>query len=198
MVRPENYLDCRGKLCPIPLLETRRAIDATETGSLVVVVDRLAARENIAQAMVEAGHEVLVEEREGEWVLTVTKGATRPSQEAPQPASGPTVALITDQGLGRTDPELGRILMRSFLATLGQSPTPPAALILMQGGVRLACEGSDCLEAMRALQERGVSLLACGTCLDYFGLVDRLRVGRVSNMAEIVETLAAAGRIIPL
>lgn len=195
-------LDCRGKLCPGPLLETRRAVEELPEGSLVVVVDHPGAKENIARAMGDAGHEVLIEEGHGEWELTITKcvAAPRPTGEGPA-APGQelkTVVLAADSGLGRSDPALGQILMKSFVVTAGDLPTPPDEIILMQGGVRLVCEGSDCLDGLRRLEERGVRILACGTCLDYFGLLDKVKVGTISNMSEIVEALMGAGRIIPL
>ena len=200
MAEPGNYLDCRGKLCPLPVIETRQAIEDMTEGTLVVVVDNLAAKENITHAMAEAGHEVLVEDQGGEWVLTVTKSADEPlpalEEAAASAGPGPAVILILDRGLGRSDPDLGRILMRAFLTTLSGSADLPSAVILMQGGVRLACDGSDCLPALRSLADLRVNVLACGTCLDYFGLLDKLRVGRVSNMAEITELLTGAAKVV--
>lgn len=202
MTEGARHLDCRGKLCPKPLLETRRAIEALAEGSLTVMVDHPAARENVARAMVDAGHEVLIEEGAGEWTLTITKCGASPLPAADEPTSPAaavkTVVLAADAGLGRSDPALGKVLMSSFLTTIGELQKAPEAIILMQGGVRLVCEGSDCLDALQQLDERGVEILACGTCLDYFGLMDKMRVGAISNMAEIAETLMTAGRIIPL
>jgi selenium metabolism protein YedF len=197
-----RHLDCRGKLCPRPLLETRRAIEELPEGSLVVLVDHPAAKENVARAMADAGHEVLIEENNAEWHLTITKcavGALPAGEESAAPGGKlRTVVLAADAGLGRSDSALGRILMKSFVAIAADLPAPPDEVILMQAGVRLVCEGSDCLDGLRQLEERGVRILACGTCLDYFGLMDKVRVGTISNMAEIVEALMRAGRIIPL
>jgi selenium metabolism protein YedF len=199
---PDTYLDCRGKLCPLPLLEVQQVVEDMAEGILVVVVDRLAAKENITRAMVEAGHSVLVDEQGDEWVLTITKEAEAALPEVAEQvladAPGASVVLITDRVLGRPDPDLGRILMKSLLTTLNLSGQPPQALVLLHGGVRLACQGSDCIDALRALAEQGVLVLACGTCLDYLGLIERLEVGRVSNMAEIVGLLQAATKVISL
>jgi len=200
MASDQHNLDCRGQLCPKPLLETKRAIAALAEGTLVVTVDNAAARENITRAMVADGHPVLAEEIDGEWTLTITK--TPPGEVADAAAAenpvGKTVVLVTDRGLGRSDPDLGALLMKAFMTTISDLPEPPPVVILMQGGVRLACEGSDCLGPLGDLQASGVAILACGTCLDYFGLMDKLEVGRISNMAEIVDTLMAATRTIPL
>jgi len=189
-------LDCRGLLCPKPLLEAKRAVADLTEGAVTVLVDNLAAKENVSRAMATAGHEVLAEEVGGEWRLTITIGASCEVLE--QTAPGKTVVLVSDRGFGRSDPDLGAILMKAFMATISELALPPAELLLMQAGVRLACEGSPCLAPLRALEEAGVTVLACGTCLDYFGLMDKLEVGRISNMADIVDSLMAADRTIPL
>jgi selenium metabolism protein YedF len=79
--------------------------------------------------------------------------------------------------------------MRAFLYTLTESEALPARIILMNGGVKLAVEGSDSLINLRRLAERGVEILACGTCLEFYQLKDALAVGRVSNMYEIAGLL---------
>ncbi|MGQ9731207.1 MAG: sulfurtransferase-like selenium metabolism protein YedF [Candidatus Zipacnadales bacterium] len=202
MVSEQRVLDCRGKLCPKPLLETKRAMATLSDGSLKVIVDSLSAKENVTRAMIEAGHEVLTEEGEGEWTLIITKtqAASAPSGEtsAGTKAAGKTVVFATDQGLGRTNPDLGAVLMRAFLAAIAELPQPPDTVALMQGGVWLACEGSPVLDTLRTLETQGTELIVCGTCLEFFGVMDQLRVGRVSNMAEITHALMTAGRIIPL
>jgi len=185
-------------LCPRPVLEAKRAIASLPEGSLTVLVDNLAAKENVTRAMVDGGHQVLAEEGEGIWRLTVTKGAMCELPHANALPSGKTVVFAADRGLGRSDPELGGILMKAFLSTIADLPQPPAGIALMQAGVRLACEGSPTVEQLQALQAKGTEVLVCGTCLDFFGLMGKLQAGRVSNMAEIVDTLMAAERVIPL
>jgi tRNA 2-thiouridine synthesizing protein A len=185
-------------LCPKPVLEARRAIEALPEGTLTVLVDDLAAKENVTRAMVDGGHQVLAEERDGAWTLTVAKGATSAAAESAPAPRGTTMVLVTDQGLGRSDPDLGAILMKAFVDTIADLSQPPDTIVLMQAGVRLACDGSAVLDQLKALQAKGVEILACGTCLDFFALMGELQVGRVSNMAEIVETLMAAERVIPL
>jgi selenium metabolism protein YedF len=200
MAEDLSVLDCRGKLCPKPLLETKRAIEALPDGTLTVLVDNLGAKENVTRAMVQAGHHVLAEEDAGVWTLTVAKCAvcSTTEPEVAAPIAGKTVVFVADQGLGRSDPALGDILMRAFMATIADLPRPPETIALMQGGVRLACEGSAVLDSLRALQAVGTEILVCGTCLDFFGLMGKLQAGRVSNMAEIVDALMAVGRVIPL
>ncbi len=106
------------------------------------------------------------------------------------------VVLIPSDRLGSGPEELGSILMRSFLKTLKDAPVRPWRMVLINAGVRLAVEGSDLVDDLRALQGSGIGILACGTCLDFFHARDKLTAGRVSNMREIVDTLTAADKVI--
>ena len=104
--------------------------------------------------------------------------------------------LITSDQLGTGDERLGRLLMRAFLKTLKELDALPGQAIFMNSGVRLSTEGSDLLDDLRALESRGVEIMSCGTCLDYYGLLDALRVGRKSNMFEIATALLAAEQVV--
>jgi selenium metabolism protein YedF len=106
------------------------------------------------------------------------------------------VVYINSHLLGVGDEALGLILMRSFLKTLVDLQSKPVRLILINSGVRLASEGSDVLEALQTLSEKGVEILACGTCVDFYGLKEKIRVGRISNMYDITQTLLDADRVI--
>jgi len=109
---------------------------------------------------------------------------------------GARVVLLASDGIGSGSDDLGRILMRSFLKTLKDAPSRPDVIILLNAGVKLVAEGSDLLDDLRALEALGVDLAACGTCLDFFHLKEKVRAGRVTNMSEIVATLMAAERIV--
>lgn len=100
------------------------------------------------------------------------------------------VFFINSDALGRGDDDLGTKLSAMFLYSVGQTKQKPAAIVLMNGGVKLAVEGSAALEHLRALAEDGVKVYACGTCLDFFGLKDELAVGEVGNMAMTAELFA--------
>jgi selenium metabolism protein YedF len=106
------------------------------------------------------------------------------------------VLLLASDQLGQGDPELGALLMRSFLKTLVPAAQAPGAVLLLNGGVRLACEGSAVLPELQALAARGAAVLSCGTCLDFFHLREALRTGEVSNMADIVDRLTRATTVL--
>ena len=86
--------------------------------------------------------------------------------------------------------------MKGFLFALGQLPQPPRTILFYNGGAHLTCEGSASLEDLRALAAKGTEILTCGTCLNYYGLAEKLAVGGVTNMSAIVEKLANAGKVI--
>lgn len=103
---------------------------------------------------------------------------------------------FTTDTLGRGDDELGRVLMRNFIYSLARIERRPERLMFMNGGVRLVCEGSDCLESIRLLAEAGTIVKACGTCLDFLGLKDSLAVGEVGDMAGSVAALAGDADVV--
>jgi selenium metabolism protein YedF len=119
-------------------------------------------------------------------------GAGQESQDN----AGATVVYLNSPVMGRGDDTLGEKLLGVFLDTLGNFAPQVSHLVLINGGVKLACAGSPVLEQLQNLASTGVTILSCGTCLNHFAIKDRLQAGRVSNMMEIVEVLNNAGRIL--
>ena len=106
--------------------------------------------------------------------------------------------LITSDTLGKAETELGAILMRSFLVSLAHEENAPAAVMLSNDGVRLACEGSEALDELRLLAEAGVAITACGTCLKYLGLQDKLFVGTEGTMSGLVAAVCGPDEIVTI
>lgn len=111
---------------------------------------------------------------------------------------GGTVFVVNGEQMGRGDDALGAKLLGSFLRTLASTEPKPEAVVFYNAGVRLLAPGSASLEALRALDDAGVDLLACVTCLEFFGLTERLAVGHVSNMREIVQRTMAAAKVVTI
>ena len=105
--------------------------------------------------------------------------------------------LIQSEGLGRGEDKLGGLLMANFLRLLGESSEKPESLVFWNTGVRLVCEGSKVLDHLRRLEEQGVTILACTTCLEYFDLVDKVQVGKPTTMGKSIETMFG-GNIVTL
>jgi selenium metabolism protein YedF len=193
-------LDAQGLPCPQPVILTRKAMAEGGFSSLEILVDDAAARENILKFAAWAKCDVESVASEGALTRIVLRPGV-PGEEAeaapvaPAPAGASTV-LITSDGIGDASPDLARLLMRGFLYTLTECDVPPVRIILMNAGVRLAVEGSDSLENLRKTADRGVDVIACGTCLEFYELTSALAVGRISNMYEISEHLLGGPTVI--
>jgi selenium metabolism protein YedF len=97
--------------------------------------------------------------------------------------------IIQSEGLGRGDDQLGKILMVNFLRLLADSQEKPSSVVFWNTGVRLVCEGSNSLAYLKRLEEQGVEILACTTCLEYFDLVEKLRVGKPTTMVRSIQSM---------
>ena len=107
-----------------------------------------------------------------------------------------TVVVVSSDRMGSGNDELGKVLIKGFIFAVTQLDTLPKTMLFYNGGATLTTEDSDSLEDLKSLEAQGVEIMTCGTCLDYYGLKDKLAVGTVTNMYSIVETMAKAGRIV--
>jgi selenium metabolism protein YedF len=199
----QRELDMRGKPCPQPVIETRRALNEMTEGTLQVLLDNEVSSKNVAQFAAGAGHEVAREDLgSGEYVVRIAAqakqeaAAEEPAVVCGIPSPATTAVAVFSNIMGRGDEELGAILVTSFLYTLAEQPEPPGTIIFANRGVELCCEGSPAIDSVQALADKGATVLACGTCLDFLGLKEKLAVGKISNMYEIVEALTEASKVI--
>jgi selenium metabolism protein YedF len=191
-------IDARGLACPGPVVEAKKALETGGFELLEVLVDGPTAKENVSRFAAYAGHKVEgIVDDDGASTIRI-----RPSASGSADAAGPVKAaalgtaaaetiFIASNQIGAGSDELGSLLMRGYLKTLIEAPKLPKRIIFMNGGVRLVAEGSDSHESLAKLAELGVEIIACGTCLDYYKLKEKLAVGRVSNMFEISSFLLA-------
>ncbi len=196
----KTIIDCRRLACPQPVINTKNALQGA-TSPFVVMVDREEACINVSRLAQSHGAQVSVAEQGGEFHLTITPGQKAAMAEEPRivctgDKDGGAVVLISSEGMGRGDHELSAILMAAFVDTLGQFKGEISHVIFINAGAKLAIEGSPVLEQLLQLEQMGTRVLVCGTCLKHFGIKDRLVVGSVSNMYEIVETMLKASKII--
>ena len=201
--RGENMVDCRGLACPEPVLRTKQALEGVQEGVITVLVDNPASRENVRRFAESQGGTVSVTDAGGGgWQVTIAKGysCAVPGQAGSAVSAAAalgTVLMVTSERIG-PEPELGAILMRAFLSTLPKAGEKPAKALFLNRGVHLTTEGSDVLDVLKELEQDGTEVLSCGTCLEFFGKRDCLRVGRVSNMYETVETLFGPHRVVTI
>ena len=195
-------IDARGKACPQPVVMTKRELDALQEGVLTVIVDNPTSRDNVERFAKSQGCNVQVEERDEGYFLDIVKGypcEVRPEAAAREmvPSSTPNVVVyISSDIMGAGDRELGNILIRAFLKTLKDVSPRPQKLIFVNSGVKLTTAGSDVIESIEELEAINIAVLSCGTCLDYYHLKDKLKVGLVSNMFDIASSLVEADRVV--
>jgi selenium metabolism protein YedF len=108
------------------------------------------------------------------------------------------VYFITSDKIGCQDPELGRRLMSTFFLKLLQANSLPSHILLMERGVQMLLPESPCFDPIKVLEGKGIEILACQTCLDYYGIKEKMGAGKVSNMPDIIEAMQAAGKVIHL
>lgn len=198
-----DVIDARGLACPQPVILTKKALDAA--GEATVLVDNETAVENLKRLASGRGCSVDVNpESGGVFRIRVSPAghvhANPASANSPVPAvaanSGPFVIVIASDTMGRGSDELGRLLMKAFLHTAGELDRRPDTLIFYNAGVKLAVEGSDSLEDLKMLEQRGVEILVCGTCANYYQVTDKIAAGKISNMYDIAGAMSSAGRIV--
>jgi selenium metabolism protein YedF len=191
-------IDCRGLACPQPVITTKQTLDQLKEGEMIVIVDNASSCNNVERFAQSQGCSVEVESRGQDFYLHVRKGKISDAAEAPgeKKEVEKVVVYINSNLLGVGDEALGTILMRAFLKTLLDLERKPLRLILINSGVQLASEGSEVLEILGKLSEKGIEILSCGTCLDFYGLKEKLKVGKVSNMYEIAQSLMEADRLV--
>jgi len=189
----KKIVDARGLSCPQPVILTKKALE--ESDEVTTIVDNSTAVENVTRLATSKGFSVEVEEKEGEYQLLIKKSSSAVDSSAEEQEKA--VILITSNLFGKGEEELGKTLMKSFLYTLTQMENIKQ-MIFMNSGVSLTTEGSEVLELLKAMEEKGVEILSCGTCLDYYGLKEKLAVGKVTNMYAAVEAITTASRSVTL
>jgi selenium metabolism protein YedF len=201
----KNELDCRGLECPAPVLKVRNFMEKDTPDSITVLVDNEAARQNVSRFLEHQNYQVSSEKEVGEFrVVGTNKDESATSGNA---ASAPAVkeraasgkkimVLVTSIHMGHGDDGLGDMLMFNFLKTLKEMGADLWRVAFVNSGVSFTAEGSEAVPVLQELAGEGVQVLACGACLAYFHLLDKIKVGEVTNMLEIVIGMKDADSVI--
>ena len=180
-------VDALGDACPLPVVKAKKAISELQgAGQVEVLVDNEIAVQKL-------------EERKYRVLFTLGEAADAPAEQAPvcvPDARTDTVVAISAAIMGDGSEELGKTLLKAFVFALTQQDKLPKTILFYNGGAALTCEGSAMLEDLKALEAQGVEILTCGTCLNFYGLTEKLAVGSVTNMYTIAEKLTQAGNVI--
>jgi len=198
-------VDTRGMNCPLPVIHTKKALEAIESGKITTIVDNDVAKENVMKLAKSMDLKVDIKQNQGNYYIDIFKdemtgivGLEVLDINCSTNNKKDLVILISKEELGEGSDELGRLLMKSYLYALTEVKPYPKGIICLNGGVKLATEDSEVVGHIRILEANGVEVLSCGTCLDYFKIKDKLAVGGVSNMYTIVEKLNNASNTIKL
>lgn len=186
-------VDAIGQVCPVPIIMTKNALKDIEEGQVEVSVDNRISLENLQKMSKEMGYDYTVEESGDIFKIVINK--MRESVELRESEEN-TVVVIDSLHMGKGDVELGRILMKGFIYTLSEMEELPKTILFYNEGVKHAIEGAESLQDLKSLEERGVEILSCGTCLNFYGITEKLRVGSVTNMYTILERQMKATRVI--
>ena len=186
-----QMLDCRGMVCPRPVVETKKRLAECGGEPLTVLLDNETSKNNIMKLANSLRLEAVARTEPGGYAVTLTKANTPLAKDL----QGRSL-LITGELLGRGSEELGALLMKSFLYALAESDCLPESVTLLNSAVRLACAGSPVLDSLSKLEAKGVVIQSCGLCLDYYQLKEKTRAGQVTNMYAIVDQLLTEEAII--
>jgi selenium metabolism protein YedF len=203
----KTVLDCRGLACPQPVLRAKELLDSLAQGSLEVLVDNEAAQSNLIRFGKSLGCAVEVRTAGETRHITISKGpqgdAARADAQAPapdayrcdQPGTGLIIVIPADT-MGRGDDVLGGLLMRAYIKTIKSLRPLPGKIFFYNTGVRITATDSDLIAPLSELAGLGVEIYSCGTCLDFLHFKETLLVGQVTNMFEIMEAMAQAGKVV--
>ena len=195
-----------GDTCPIPVVKATKALnEMKEAGVVEVHVDNEIAVQNLTKLANSKNLKSSAEKKAADLFIVsiATEGAAPTADNAAEEGvscapdkRGNTVVAIASERLGHGHEELGQVLMKGFIYALSQLEELPKTILFYNGGATLTTEGSQSIEDLKNMEAQGVEILTCGTCLDYYGLKEKLMVGEVTNMYTIVEKLTQADKVI--
>lgn len=185
-------VDARGLTCPQPVIMTKKAMGEPGGNDFVTIVNQTVALENVSKLAKSQGYETEVEQKDDDYYIHMTRMGN--TDEDSGARSEDVAIMIRSNLFGQGEAELGQVLMKSFLFSLNELDTRLTHIIFMNSGIFLTIEGSPVLETLKVLEEKGVEILSCGTCLDFYQAKDKLAVGSVTNMYTALEILTTAGR----
>lgn len=205
MAEQKYTVNAMGEQCPVPVVKTKKVLDGIQgDAEITVLVDNETAVQNLTRMGKNAGAEVLSEKKsDKEFHVMIRVKDFKPKTDAQNEevtcipdAKGDFVIAVDTATMGRGNDELGKVLMKGFLFAVTQLDVLPKTMLFYNGGATLTTEGSDSLDDLKSLEAQGVTIKTCGTCLNYYGLTEKLQVGEVTNMYDIVETMAKASKVV--
>lgn len=192
-------IDARGLACPKPVINTKKELDNIEEGIVIVTVDNNIAKQNILKLSNSLNCESRIIKEEKDLIsIEIKKGDNVIIEEQIKDELDNKCIFISSNKMGNGNDELGEILMKGFVYTLTESKPYPKSILLVNSAVKLSTENYDTVQNLKILEESGVEILSCGTCLDYYGLKESLKVGSITNMYTIVDIMKNSSQTISI
>ena len=182
-----------GEVCPKPVIMTKKALKEIESGVVEVSVDNVTSKENVEKMAKEMGHTFETREEGNVFIITITKAGEK--QENSSKEENIVISIGSDK-MGEGEDELGKILIKGFIYALTEAETLPKTVLLYNKGVLLASTFEDTIKDLKALEERGVEILSCGTCANFYHVQEQIKVGTLTNMYTILERQMKATKVI--
>lgn len=191
-----KIIDARGKNCPIPVIMAKKEIDSN-IDFFTLLVDNETAVENLKRLANNSDYETKIVEDNSDFKVEFTREAST-DRETKKDSDKTWAVFVGREGIGDGDIELGSSLLKMFFYTLTQDENIPSYILFMNDGVKATTNNDQVIEQLITLSEMGAVILVCGTCLNYYNITDKLKVGTVSNMYDIVNAMKAVDKVITL
>ena len=187
-----KLLDCTKLECPMPVIKAKQELEKDGEMLLDVIVDNEIAVQNLTKLANSMGYKSSSKKQDENFCVNIEKNAnTSLNQDKSnlKIVEERQTILIKTSFLGVGDDSLGSTLMKGFIFTLTQSKPLPKKVMFLNSGVKLTTENEETVKNLQILEKEGTEIVSCGTCLDFYNLKDKLKVGSVGNMYDIVDSL---------
>lgn len=201
-----RIVDTRGQLCPAPLVAAKRALkESSEGDSFQLLIDNLTSYNNVCRFLKDNNTSFQISQNGGIWTLTITKGTSDyklkneesyPQNDVAHFQKGDFIIVISSDKMGDGDEDLGRLLMSNFIKAVKDLDKLPQKMLFYNKGVTLAIKSSPLIDHLTDLEKMGVEIMLCATCINHYGLGDKVGAGILSNMYTIAEIMASAGNVV--
>ena len=197
----KKFIDAKGKNCPMPVIMAKKEIDAG-VKFFEIEVDNKIAVENLKKLANSQGFTTTIEENNGNFKVNFSNCCEECEEvlakvEGKKPLGNWTI-FVNKEIIGTGDDELGKSLMKMFIYTISEGEDLPKSILFMNGGVKVPTLNEQAIEHLKVLQDKGVELLVCGACLNFYGLEEKLEVGKISNMYDITNAMKEASKVITI
>lgn len=197
----KRFIDAKGKNCPMPVIMAKKEIEAG-VNFFEIEVDNKIAVENLKKLAKSQGFELKVINDKNNFKVEFSNGCEECQDilnklEGKKELGNWTV-FVNKETIGSGNDELGKSLMKMFMYTISESEDLPSSILFMNGGVKVPTLNEQAIEHLKVLEGKGVELLVCGACLNFYGLEDGLAVGKISNMYDITNIMKEAEKVITI